>query len=604
MVNLEDILDYKKIYVDKTRYVAQILRKKGAFQLLIRPRRFGKTLFLNTIRDVLLGHRHLFQNTYIGQNHDWTTKYTVIRLEFVQGQSVDCFSVTFELIADEYEVKFAPDSRINKTDALYFSHIITGMYTSKGIRNIALLVDEYDLPLLAGSDSLEYYVKFLRSLKALLQNGYLKYVIMTGCTSINNLKVDTGDKTSPVRLSRELNVEDISLQPEYNGVCGYTKSEIQKYYGHHINEISTRHKRTEEEVFTEIQCWYDYYMFSGSTTEPTIYNPVSIMQYLELKRFEGQSFWAVKRDHPRLAVKTLLEEAVAAGDNLLNLEKRFTYDELYEDTPGTSYLYRESFEALLFQTGLLTIASHVPSTNKYSLKIPNREVQTEFHQIIVEVMMSSRSCVNYGKQIAKNLNDLKFPELVEVYNNFIRKKYLMRAWTSAKDKEGKSQLMFRNALMLADKFPVILLEKETIKRDNGETGFIDVYLESYQKYKAMIDCKYDDTNMDACMEQVENYDLPSVKDTIDIDTNLPIIRMCINFVEGKIERIVARKYDAKDRFIEEIKEYVVRKDDDSFPYKCTWPGCKASFKEPESLPKHKGWHTREENRRKSHMPKR
>ena len=74
--------------------------------------------------------------------------------------------------------------------------------------------------------------------------------------------------------------------------------------------------------------------------------------------------------------------------------------------------------------------------------------------------------------------------------------------------------------------------------------------------------------------------------------------MCVNFIEGKIERVVARKYNAENELISEIPEYVVRKDEDSFPYKCTWPGCKASYKQLKSLSKHKGWHTRKEKTQK------
>ena len=218
-------------------------------------------------------------------------------------------------------------------------------------------------------------------------------------------------------------------------MCGYTANEIREYYGHHINEIMRRHERTEEEVYNEIQRWYDGYMFSGSTTEPAVYNPVSIMQYFKLKIFDGRSFWAAKNDHQRLAVQGLLEVAIAKGRDLLDLEKELTYDQLYESTPGIKPEI-SSLESLLFQAGYLTIASHDSFADKYTLRIPNIEVQREFHQIIVEAMKSSRPCVNYGRKITKNFNDLKFAELTEVYNNFVRERYGMRVWNTAKDKEN------------------------------------------------------------------------------------------------------------------------------------------------------------------------
>ena len=174
---------------------------------------------------------------------------------------------------------------------------------------------------------------------------------------------------------------------------------------------------------------------------------------------------------------------------------------------------------LLFQAGYLTIASHVSFADKYTLRIPNIEVQREFHNMIIEVMKSSSSCVDYGRKITENFNDLKFPELTEVYNNFIRERYGMRVWNTAKDKEGKCQLMFGNALMLSGEFTYIIYENDSIKRDNGETGFIDIYLKFPQKYKAIVDCKYDDIDMEACMNQTENYSLPSWEtDTITFST--------------------------------------------------------------------------------------
>lgn len=172
-----------------------------------------------------------------------------------------------------------------------------------------------------------------------------------------------------------------------------------------------------------------------ATSEPAVYNPVSIMQYFKLKTFEGQSFWAWKTAHPLLTLRESLQVAVAEGRDLLNLEEAFTYDQLCADSRLGSQqrkaaakhtLQKGSLESLFFHAGFLTIASYDSSSDSYALKIPNTEIEREFHKMIAEVMKSSRSCVNYGRQIVKNFNDLNFQKLIEVYNDFVRERYGMR----------------------------------------------------------------------------------------------------------------------------------------------------------------------------------
>lgn len=152
------------MYVDKTRYIAKVFEKRGTSQLLIRPH-----LFLNTFQDVLLSKRELFKNTYIEQmNHDWK-KYTVIKIECLPDSPLDSFRSNIVRMAEEYKVKFPRDEPIQSTSPLYFSNVVSELAEVKWMGNIALLVDEYDLSLLtAGSDLVEYYKIFLRSLRSLL----------------------------------------------------------------------------------------------------------------------------------------------------------------------------------------------------------------------------------------------------------------------------------------------------------------------------------------------------------------------------------------------------------------------------------------------------
>ncbi len=334
-------------YVDKTPFVRKLLDEGGGYYFLSRPRRFGKSLFLDTLRQAFLGKKELFEGLFLEKNWDWSQKYPVIYISFGAGvihSSEELVETCFSILR-----RHAEGYKIALTEKLYnkrFEELIIRLSQKFG-RKVVVLIDEYDKPILDNIDRREVALEIREALKNLYSvikdaDPYLKFVFITGVTKFSKVSLFSGLN----------NLRDITLDRDYATICGYTQTEFEEVFADRLKSIDLE----------EVKRWYNGYDFLG---EP-VYNPFDILLYLQTK--EIRAYW-FETGTPTFLIK-LLQEGRYYIPQLENLE-------VGEELIGSfdvDYIFAET---LLFQTGYLTIKDCKRRAGlwRYTLTYPNLEVK-------------------------------------------------------------------------------------------------------------------------------------------------------------------------------------------------------------------------------------
>jgi len=360
-------LDYT--YIDKTALIYK-LASEGMTYFLSRPRRFGKSLLISTMEAFFSGHKELFNGLAIEKLEDecpvdpingaWVNG-PVIHLDFntVDSTNIVTFRNSLNSMLCVYENKWGRSKAdVNFSDR--FLALMRNMYKKTGVR-VAVLIDEYDKPLLNTmfDDELNERIRtelkiFYSALKS--ADDYTKFAFLTGVT-----------KFSHVSIFSDLNqLQDISLMPDYNEICGITDTELRDNFKEGISELAEAQSMTEEAVIEKLADWYDGYCFSYRGQG--IYNPFSVLNVMKNKMFDNYWF--------NSATPTFLVETV----------KRTNYDirRFTDGIPASadSFMsYRANLTEplpLFYQSGYLTIKSYNTDRNRYMLAFPNDEVRYGF----------------------------------------------------------------------------------------------------------------------------------------------------------------------------------------------------------------------------------
>ncbi len=350
-------------YVDKTQYIYNLI-ESGRFYFLSRPRRFGKSLLISTLKELFLGNKDLFKGLWIDSSDYTWQQHPVIHLNFsdldIETSPELKISLSWELesIAQEYgiDVSDAPSA---------------GSKLKKLVKELAkkspvvILIDEYDYPLInnlskitvaqANRDVLKNFFSVIKSLDA-----YLKAIFVTGVTKFSKTSIFSGLN----------NLNDLTLAPESSELLGYTQAEIESYFTQYIDNFAHKKENRHIAVMQEMKTWYNGYRFSR--TEATVYNPFSVLYYL--KNQERANYW-FESGTPSFLVEFLRKHY----DALEGIEQaEFSTTGLgtvdLEDIPPTT---------LLFQTGYFTISDYDSATKKYKLGYPNEEVRDSFQKYLL-----------------------------------------------------------------------------------------------------------------------------------------------------------------------------------------------------------------------------
>ena len=357
--NFREIREQNCYYVDKTAYIWQLLNE-GKHYFLSRPRRFGKSLFLDTLKELFEGNESLFEGLYIHDHWDWQVRYPVLRLSFGSGNFSEPGILHREVMAqlDAIEAATGVESHYD-TASVRFRHIIQMLHSQAGQR-VAILIDEYDKPIL---DTLEIpdiaraNRDFLRGLYATIKDcdAHVRFTFLTGVS-----------KFSKVRLFSGLNnLTDITIDPHYSAICGYTEEDLDTVFAPELPGLDRN----------EIRDWYNGYSWLG---DEMVYNPFDIL--LLFRRHSFEAYW-FETGTPTFLIETLFKRHVSS----LELNNMIGSDELL----STFDVDLIATEALLFQTGYLTITEKEDLGGKslYRLSYPNREVRQSLNESLLRYLV-------------------------------------------------------------------------------------------------------------------------------------------------------------------------------------------------------------------------
>ena len=253
-------------YVDKTAYIRRLL-DQGKHYFLSRPRRFGKSLFLDTLKELFEGNEPLFEGLYIHDHWDWSVRYPVLRLDFGSGNFDEPGILHKEVMAqlDAVEKETGVESPYDTASAR-FRHIIQMLHSQAGQR-VAVLVDEYDKPILDVLDEPEVARAnrdFLRGLYATIKSSdaHIKFTFLTGVSKFSKVQLFSGLN----------NLKDITLDTRYSAICGYTDADLDTVFAPELPGLDRE----------EIRDWYNGYSWRG---EEKVYNPFDILLLFDSRAF-------------------------------------------------------------------------------------------------------------------------------------------------------------------------------------------------------------------------------------------------------------------------------------------------------------------------------
>ena len=364
------------IYVDKTKYITQLVTSSRVY-FLSRPRRFGKSLFLSTLAAYFLGKKELFKGLYLEkaeeeqavlENRAAWQEYPVFYLDFNTGnyncmevlqENLNIFLSRLEDIYGKKDVEETPPKR--------FEGLLKRAYQKTG-KQVVILVDEYDKPLLqtmGGNESLnEQYRNELKAFYSVLKSAdqYIRLAFLTGVT-----------KFSKVSIFSDLNnLNDISLTPQFSGICGITHTELLNTFEPEIKALAQDNELSYEECIKTLQQKYDGYCFSPETER--MYNPFSLLNVLANSSY---GYYWFETATPTYLVNYIKrkQEFIPEFDKDLSIGVNAVQDFRYNDD--------DAIVPLLFQSGYLTIKKYLTSANLLRLGYPNEEVRFGFLEELI-----------------------------------------------------------------------------------------------------------------------------------------------------------------------------------------------------------------------------
>lgn len=343
-------------YVDKTGFALRLI-EGGTHHFLSRPRRFGKSLFLDTIAELFAGNEPLFRGLYAHERWDWGRRFPAIRLSFggglVRGRA-ELDRRIRALLRDNGE-RLGLTCRDPDDPAGCFAELIARAHAAHGER-VVVLIDEYDKPILDNLTRPEIARECrdgLRNLYSVIKDGdaHIRFAMLTGVSKFSKVSLFSGLN----------NLDDITLDPDYSAVCGYTEADLDRVFAAELPGLDR----------DELRHWYNGYNWTGEA----VYNPLDLLFLFEKRKFRS---WWFETGTPRFLVDVLTER-----ETWLPRLGALEADEALLSAFDVGYI---STEALLFQTGYLTIAGEeqLGGSWLYRLRWPNHQVYQSLNNALLD----------------------------------------------------------------------------------------------------------------------------------------------------------------------------------------------------------------------------
>ena len=382
------------VYVDKTQYIYELCSPLDKGYFLSRPRRFGKSLTLDTISELFSGNRDLFEGLWIEDKWDWSVTFPIIRL-------------SLDAIGHKDGLKQALISALNKKASAFglslegttpgqaFQEFIEGVAAKTG-KQVVVLIDEYDKPIVEHIDpyNLEKANEQRDTLKEFFSilkdaSNHIRFLLITGVS-----------KFSKVSIFSDLNhLTDLTLNKKFAGLCGYTQSELEYYFKPFI-------KVMPPDTLDRMKLWYNGYSWDAKTF---VYNPFSVLNFFDNKEY--RNFWFATGT-PTFLIKLMRKrfeyklEQTEVSDLILESFTLEKFDEL-------------DLNSLLLQTGYLTI-KEITDVGTFILNYPNEEVKRAFGQFLLSEYTHTPVTAPYAANILRALNQNDIGRMIQIIDSLIQ----------------------------------------------------------------------------------------------------------------------------------------------------------------------------------------
>ena len=472
------------VYVDKTALIYQLVTQ-GSYYFLSRPRRFGKSLLISTLQAYFEGKRELFEGLAIaGLEKEWTAR-PVLHLDMNTEKYADPESLNSILNRNllRWEELYGTGPG-EDTFAGRFEGIVARAAQKTGHR-VAILVDEYDKPLLQTFDKPELQEDYRNTLKAFYsvcktQDRYIKLAFFTGVTKFSKVSV----------FSDLNNLKDISMDMRFVNLCGITDGELHACFDEPVEQLAAACGITKEECYAKLRLQYDGYHFHEKAEG--LYNPFSLLNTLD--RLEFRNYWfetgtptflveVLKKNHYQL---DNLTEELATADDLTGLDTAM-----------------ENPVPLIYQSGYLTIKGYDKEFKMYKLGYPNKEVEEGFAHFLMP----------FYTPVTRDRQNFFIPNFVKDLRKGNVEGFMTRLQALFADGSyqvvGDMELYFQNCMAVIMKLLGFYVDVER----HTSNGRIDIVVKT-QDYIYVMELKLDDT-VEAALRQIEEkgYALPYAADS-------------------------------------------------------------------------------------------
>jgi hypothetical protein len=390
-IGLQDFGKIRKdgfLYIDKTRLIYNLI-ESGSYYFFSRPRRFGKSLLLSTIKEIFSGNKEIFEGLWIYDQWNWNQKHPVIHLKFskLDYQKLGLYdALNMEMGALANELGFELESSHLKGR---FEELIRKAAVNGGV---VILIDEYDKPItdyLEDLEKVEENRSVFKSFYSVLKDvdAYIRLLLITGVSRFTKVSV----------FSDLNNLNDITIHRNYATLAGITQSELENNFAAEIAEIQV----LQPDLLSKLKYWYNGYAWHQHAE--TVYNPFSVLKYMDARDFRNYWFqtgtptWLVKhiRENQEFELENLHIDENALGN--LNVEH-------YATTP------------VLFQTGYLTIKGYDANTELYELGYPNKEVEDSLNDALLSAYRNvypASNSVAVTTDLGKALKNNDIPQMAK-----------------------------------------------------------------------------------------------------------------------------------------------------------------------------------------------
>ena len=477
--SFERIIEDGYVYIDKTDIIYS-LTHGGSIYFLSRPRRFGKSLLVSTLKNYYLGHKELFKGLKIDSlEKDWNV-HPVFHVDF-NGANFTQAGV-LETMLDDYIDKWEKQYDIH-TDpglgvGLRFRDILCAVHEQTG-RRAVVLIDEYDKPILDVLDTdsglEDRHRNVLKGFYSVFKgaDSHLQFVLLTGVTKFSQVSVFSGFNQP----------KDISMDARYETLCGITQEELDSYFVEPVSAMAERSRCSFEEMKSILKQKYDGYHFSDNMTD--VYNPFSLLNALDSLRL--QDYW-FSSGTPTYLIRLLAH----FKENMNELTGRYYSPEEFID-------YKADVEQplpMIYQSGYLTIKDYNMRRNTFLLDFPNNEVKNGFLTAIATSYLQPKKRVEgWIFDVLDTLEGGDTDRLCSLFTSFLSSiPYTMRRKDDERERERYFQYTFYLILRLISVYTVYVEKQQS-------HGRVDCVLETPQ-YVYIFEFKLDGTAEEA-LRQIE-----------------------------------------------------------------------------------------------------